>query len=386
MRVARALSLLLFVGGALTAPGCAAPEGDGAASTAAVSAFTVSHGDRFVVSATPERIVLSKEVDGVKFPFDEDSLLGKALLIHPVDRRAETGVYARALSVDSDGGRLVVTSEPLTLSEMQDVTEDDIVRIYVDASRIDGTGLRPQVAGNIGALGFNGLNFSAFEGLSAPSFLGAGITVSHELTKVSVSPKVLVDWTHDNGLELGMRADFAWHSKLKIGGQAGGEIFHSGTVNTPPLVVTIPIGPVPVPVTLSGAAFVACSAVLAGPISVEVDVDVDASMGGSFYVHPSTDTAPTDWVHQGSWQPEVTGNASIMPIFDGQLGGTISCAIPRIDLKALVAGVAGPYLAVTPSVSVSDNSDFNIAIAAGVQGKLLGKAAAVEVTLLTWRP
>jgi len=385
MRVARAVSLLLFVGGALAA-GCAAPEGDGAASTASVSAFTVTHGDRFVVSATPERIVLSKEVDGVTFPFDETSLLGKALLIHPVDRRAETGVYARALSVDSDGDHLVVTSEPLTLAEMETITEDDIVRIYVDASRLNGSELRPQVAGNFGAIGFNGLNFSAFEGLSRPAFLGAGITLSHELTKVSLVPDVLVDWTHENGLELGLRADFAWHSKLTVGGQVGGEFYHSMTVSAPPLVVTIPIGPVPVPVTLSAAAFVACASVLTGPISAEIAVDVDASIGGSFYVHPTTDTAPTDWVHEGSWQPEVNGNASITPTFKGQLDGTISCAIPRIDLKALVAGVAGPYIAVTPSVTIADPPDFNIAIAAGVQGKLLGRAAAAEVTLLTWRP
>ena len=385
MRFARMVSLLLFVGGALVA-GCAAPEGDGATSTASVSAFTISHGDRFVVSATPERIVLSKEVDGVTFPFDDTSLLGKALLIHPVDRRAEDGVYARALSVESDGDHLVVTSEPLTLTEMETITEDDIVRIYVDASRLNGSELRPQVAGNFGALGYNGLNFSAFEGLSAPSFLGAGITLSHELGNVSVSPTVLVDWSHDNGLELGMRADFAWHSKLKIGGQIGGEFYHSTTLSTPSLVVTIPIGPVPVPVTLSASAFVACGSVLTGPVAIEVAIDVDATMGGSFYVHPTTDTAPTDWFHEGIWKPEVTGTGGITPTIEGQLNGSISCAIPRIDLKALVAGVAGPYLAITPSVTIADNPDFNVAIAAGVQGKLLGKASAAEITLLTWRP
>jgi hypothetical protein len=384
MAVARTLSLLWFAAGALAA-GCAAPEGDGA-QTSAVSAFTVSHGDRFIVSATPERIVLSKEVDGVPFPFDEASLLGKALLIHPVDRRAATGVYARALSVESEGNRLVVTSEPLTLAEMESIAEDDIVRIYVDASRLDGSGLRPQVAGNFGALGFNGLNFSAFEGLSAPSFLGAGITLSHEVQKVSVSPDVLIDWSHENGLELGMRSTFAWHSKLTVGGQVGGEFYHSTTISTPSVVVTVPIGPVPVPITLSASAFVACAAVLSGPISVEVAIDADANVGGSFYVHPTSDTAPTDWVHQGTWTPEATGTASVTPTFEGKLDGTISCAIPRIDLKALVAGVAGPYLAITPSIAISDNSSFSIAIAAGVQGKLLGEAAAAEVTLLSWTP
>lgn len=386
MAFARTAPLLLLIGAALAAPGCAAPDGDGAVATASQSAFTVSHGDRFVVSATPERIVLAKQVDGIPFPFDETALLGKALLIHPVDRRAANGVYARALDVASEGDHLVVTSEPLTLNEMESITEGDIVRIYVDASRLNGTGLRPQVAGSFGAVGFNGLSFSAFEGLSAPSFLGAGITLSHEIEKVSVSPDVLVDWSHEKGLELGMRSSFTWQSKLVVGGQVGGEFYHSTTISTPSVVVTVPIGPVPVPITLSASAFVACAAVLSGPISVEVAIAADANVGGSFYVRPTTNTAPADWVRQGSWAPEATGSASVTPTFTDKLDGTISCAIPRIDLKALVAGVAGPYLAITPSITISDDSSFSVAVAAGVQGKLLGKAAATEVTLLTWTP
>jgi hypothetical protein len=77
------------------------------------SAFTVANGARFVVSATEDRIVLARHVVGVAFPFDEASLLGKAILIHPVEHRAEAGVYARALAVESKGDRLIVTSEPL---------------------------------------------------------------------------------------------------------------------------------------------------------------------------------------------------------------------------------------------------------------------------------
>ncbi len=380
------VSSLLLIGAAALAGGCGGgPEGDVAAS-GSESAFTVAHGDRFVVSATPERIVLSKEAGGVTFPFDETSLLGKALLIHPVDRRAATGVYARALSVTTEGDRLVVTSEPLTLAEMETITEDEIVRIYVDASRLDASGLKPQVTGNFGAIGYDGLNFSAFEGLSRPTLLSPGITLAHELKNVSLVPNVLVGWTHESGLELGMRAAFAWQSKLTIGGQVGGEFYHSMTVSAPPLVVTIPIGPVPVPVTLSAAAFVSCAAVLAGPVNVELTIDIDANVGGSFYVHPTTDTAPTDWVHEGSWKPEATGSASITPSVASKLDGSISCAIPRVDLKALVAGTAGPYFAITPVATIADVPDFSVTLSAGVQGKLLGHGAAAEITLLTWRP
>lgn len=386
MAPGRKTSLLLFAAGALIA-GCAAPQGDDGAATASVSAFTVSHGDRFVVSATPERIVLAKEVDGVAFPFDEASLLGKALLIHPVDRRAATGVYARALSVASEGDRLVVTSEPLTLAEMEDITEDDIVRIYVDASRLNAGDLHPQTSGSVGPVGFNGLDFTAFAGLSRPSLLAPGITLHHELETASLSPDVLVGWTHENGLELGMRAALAWKSKLTIGGRAGGEFFHSMTVNSPSLVATIPIGPVPVPVVLSASAFVSCSALSSGPLALELAIDVDANVGGSFYVHPTTDTSPADWVHEGSWAPEASGSASITPSLESTFGATISCAIPRIELKALVAGTAGPFFAITPLISMSSPSpDFSVTLSAGVQGKLLGHAGGAEVTLLTWKP
>ena len=125
MHLRRSALWLCALAAGLVSGACAAPEGDGAATTTE-SAFTVSNGDRFVVSATPERIVLSKSVGGVAFPFDESSLLGKAILIHPVDRRAAGGVYARALSIEVQDDRFVVTSTPLSLAEMEKITEDEI--------------------------------------------------------------------------------------------------------------------------------------------------------------------------------------------------------------------------------------------------------------------
>ncbi len=394
MLLGRLAPLLLFVGlfvGALT--GCSVPAGDGAA-TASVSAFTVDHGDRFVVSATPERIVVSKEVDGVRFPFDEGSLLGKAILIHPVARRAATGVYARALDVATVGDQLVVTSEPLTLTEMENIAEDDIVRIYVDATWKDlasdlssARNVSPRTSGSLGPVGFNGLDFSGFLGLSRPALLAPGITLSHELKNVSFAPEVLVDWTRENGLELGMRAALTWQSKLTIGGRVGGEFYHSMTLDSPPLVVAVPIGAVPVPVTLSASAFVSCSAVSTGPVAVELTIDVDASAGGSFYVHPTASSLPTSWVHEGRWKPAASGTASITPGIESAAGPTISCAVPRIELKALVAGAAGPFFAITPVISMSGPSpDFSVTLSAGLQGKVLGYSGGAEVTLLTWKP
>jgi hypothetical protein len=74
-----------------------------------------------------------KHADGAAFPFDKASLAGRALLIHPIARDAATGVYARALSITDEGDHLVVEREPLTFQEMEAITEDQIVRIFIDA-------------------------------------------------------------------------------------------------------------------------------------------------------------------------------------------------------------------------------------------------------------
>ena len=82
--------------------------------TSTTSAFTVHNGDRFVVSARPERIVLKKSVDGVEFPFDEASLQGKAILIHAIKSKADEGVYARVVAVGTEKGNYVVGAKPLS--------------------------------------------------------------------------------------------------------------------------------------------------------------------------------------------------------------------------------------------------------------------------------
>ena len=79
----------------------------------------------------------------------------------------------------------------------------------------------------------------------------------------------------------------------------------------------------------------------------------------------------------------------ISPTFDGsvEFGGGVSCAFPRIELHADVAGVAGPYVALTPlGVVDKDGAHFEGHVAAGLAAGALGLSAGVEVNLYTWTP
>jgi hypothetical protein len=256
------------------------------------SAFTVKNGDKFVVSASPTEVVLKKRADGVTFPFDEKSLQGKAILIHPVSVRAETGVYARVRSVVSSDDRYVITSEPLSLSEMEEITEDEIVRIYVaskDGRLTPAAGsfnLRPLGGAGTGEAPppMEGLGQHLFAGLERPEKLGPGVTFSNKIERASFDPDVLVDYTKETGLELGMRASLDWRSKVRLGGRVGGEFFRSASIKTPAYIVLVPIGPAVVPVSLTAEAYITCSANVTGPAAVDLDIDISAKLGGSMRV------------------------------------------------------------------------------------------------------
>jgi hypothetical protein len=198
---------------------------------------------------------------------------------------------------------------------------------------------------------------------------------------------VLLDWTEDKGLELGARADLHWESKLSIGGRVGGEFFRSATIESPPYIMTVPIGAVPVPVTLTASAMITCVALTSGPSAVAVTIAADAKVGGSFYVKSSLTTSPDSWVTPGTWTPEMSGSASVTPDLEDAPGITIQCALPRIEFKALVAGVAGVFLAATPLVTVAGPSPgIEGILTGGVRGKLFTREVGTEVRLLTWKP
>jgi hypothetical protein len=375
---------------AVAATGCSAPVDDNAQSSGA-SAFTVASGDRFVVSATSDKIVLKKSVDGAVFPFDDASLLGKAILIHPVAKRAADGVYARALDVHDEGDRWVIDAAPLTLEEMESATEDEIVRIYLDPHRNTTTGgaqlapasLHPT---SLDGFAFNGFDVSSGYSFQTPTFVRAGVSFSHKVEAFSLDPQAVVTWSRAEGLELGFKGAFEWKSSLTLAGTVSGEIFRSKTITSPKMIVFVPIGFVPVPIALEASGFMTCSATLKGPLEVTLKLAASANVAGSIKVKPSGSDR-TEWIKQGRWAPELGGSASATPTAQGLLAGSIGCSVPRIELHAYVAGVAGPYLALSPNFSVDDaGGHFEGRIAAGVGASMLGIGTGVEVNLYTWKP
>jgi len=386
------LSLALFAGSA----GCAAEtELD---ESAAAAAFTVENGDRFVISASPERIVLAKKVGDVAFPFNERSLRGKAILIHPVARKADEGVYARVLDVTTGSNRYVVDARPLTLEEMTSITEDEIVRIYIDRKSgskktAPGAVLSPSTIRPLGAgTSFNALSFSGFDlssgvKFNTPSFIRPGITFEHTIEDVQLTPDALVDWSWEGGLELGFQADFAWKSKVEIGGRLSGEFFRSQTLEGPPVHGFVPIGPVPVPVSLQGKAYIACSAAAEGPANVTVDIEANAHLGASLRVAPERGVAPTEWVHEGRWPASASGSFSATPGIESTFSASVSCLVPRFEVHATVAGIAGPYVATAPKITTDEEGTrVEMPIIAGVGAGMLGLNTGVEVELYKWKP
>jgi hypothetical protein len=398
LRSGRLVGLLAVLAAGLS-PGCAAHHEGDSVDTGA-EAFTVEGGDKFVVSASPEEVVLLKKVGSARFPFDEAGLRGKALVVHPVAKRAETGVVARALSLEDDGDRWIVKTKPLTLGEMAALHEEEIVRVFVDRRKVRSPrgAVRPlSVAdwltpGRIEPQALSGFAFDGFDvdsglELGKAVHVQTGVAFSHKITKSRFAPEALVEWSDEDGLELGFRADLEWESKLTLGGKATGELFRSRTIETPPVYVPVPIGVVPVPVVLKATATVTCNASVSGPLEVEIDLGASAKLGGSLRIKPSTSLSPSDWVSEGRWKAEADGSVSVALGAEPKLGAAVGCSLPRIELKATVGGVAGPYLAVTPAVSLgSDGAEFEGRVAGGVGAGMFGFGKGVEMNLYTWKP
>ncbi len=391
-------ALVTVIVAALAPVGCSDAPGTEGTETSA-DAFTVESGDRFVVSATPEKVVVLKRAGSAKFPFEGDGLKDKVLVVHPVAKKADTGVVARAVAVEDAGDRWVVETKPLTLDEIAAVGEDEIVRVFVAARKLKGAtqvGTRSAsdllVPGRVQPAGLSGFVFDGFDIASAlqlkkGTHVRAGVTFSHKIEKCRFSPEGLVDYSRDEGLELGFRGSLEWQSKLTVGGSVSGELFRSETASTPPVYLTVPVGFIPVPVVLNGEATIVCNATVAGPIEVEVGLSATAKLGGSVKINPSTSTSPSDWVSQGRWAPEADGSVDVSLGAAPKLDATVACSLPRIDLKATVAGVAGPYFALIPTMKVgADGATFEGKVNAGVGAGMFGLGTGVEVNLYTWTP
>ncbi len=381
------LSLALL----LTAAACSEDVDDGhASSQASTQAFTVEGGDKFVVSAASDHVVLEKRVGEIAFPFSKEKLLGKAILIHPVGGRAEDGVYSRATSIDESSTQLDIKATPLTLAEMASISEDDIVRIFIpkSAASVEPQALhvltstaQPTGVTTSRAAGIDGLDLNGFLGITAQK-VGIGVTVKHQIDKAELKPEVLYGYTAERGLELGARASFSWQSHLTISGTINQEFFHSAALETPPVRVAVWIGWVPVPLTIKASAYVSCLAGLAGPADVTMTIKADANVGGSLRVDPNAE----DVVQSGAFEPtaSMTGGVTFDDV-KPKLNGSIACSVPRVDIKALVAGLAGPVVSIVPNVTLDDTGPgFELALYAGFA--TAANTLPTSVKLVSYKP
>src|SRR5262245_17472142 len=121
----RVLGAAAIVLAMATMAGCsgAAESAQGGQAGGSADAVTVEDGDKFVARVEGTTVVLHKHVGDAEFPFAREAINGKAILIHPVEGKVEAGLYARVLSVREEGDTFVLETQPLTISEMESVTE-----------------------------------------------------------------------------------------------------------------------------------------------------------------------------------------------------------------------------------------------------------------------
>lgn len=389
---------------ALTA--CGPAESAPAAATAS-DALTLANGDRYVISADPDegKVVLRTAVDGVPLPYDAARMVGKAVLIHPLARRAERGLYARVTAAHANGEELELTTEPLTLEEMGALREDDIIRIYLARSLTE-------LDGNIATLGLHVLDAADAvppSRVSAGDWTGAlagkfpsvwvvsptpgaiqwlGTTRLRSPPAFDFQPQGKFAYRRESGLELGMRGSLSLKVALEAKGVAGGRvtIFATPEVRLPALTLIVPIGPVPVPVQLTLGGSMRCDMVAGGKVDALVNVSGDLHFGASARFHPESGVSPSRWVTSGDWPYEL--EAKLDAHVEGTLapGVGFSCIMPRINLDMAIAGITGPYIAVVPQITVlKESTQLEPSLRAGwASGTLLfGSPARAELELVS---
>ncbi len=404
-----ALALIFFgsFGFVALGAGCSARFDEGRVAASA-SEFTVSNGHRFVVSARPDQIVLRKDVDGVAFPFDTTSLQDKAILIHPIAGKSADGVYSRVRRVTDAGENYVVDATPLTFDEMEAISEDQIVRIYLDPMHSSlarearlalssggqaasappdfdlqrATNVRPQAV-------FDGLPFGVFgsdEALNQYEALRPNVLFRQSVERASFKPEVLAGWSRETGLELGVRVEMDWKSTATISGALIGEFYRSKPYEAFGAWIFVQVGVVPIPIKAGIRLRVQCEAMLVGPVDMQLDVETHARLGGSFRVRPSQHTAPAEWLTEGSWPGEVTGTGTVNPTFRGNLDASLWCSLPRIELHTEMFGVVGPVVIVSPSAVIGSEGFYpELRLLAGITGGLFGVGATTGFELPVYR-
>lgn len=397
---------------ALALVACGPAESAPDTTTSSSEALTLVNGDRYVISADPDggNVVLRTSVDGVRFPYDAASMVGKAILIHPLAGRAERGLYARvtAANANAEGDRLEVATEPLTLAEMGALREDEILRIYLARSltELDGNispqGLSPEglhlldtgegvQPSRVSAGDWTGVLSGKFPSVwvvtpTPGAVQWVGTTELRTPPTFDFQPQGKFAYSRATGLELGMRGSLAVKVALEAKGVAGGRVtvFATPEVRLPALTVIVPIGPVPVPVQLTLGGSMRCDMIAGGRVDATVNVTGDLRFGASARFNPESGASPSSWMTAGEWPAEL--EAKLDARVEGTLGPGVgfSCIMPRVNLDMAIAGITGPYIAMVPTITaLKDRTQIQPSLRAGwaAETLLFGSPARAEFEL-----
>ncbi len=406
----------LFCAGSAT--GCASElkEEEGATS-AGEAALTVENGDKYIVAVGPDTVTLLKSVDGVALRFAAKDFANKSVLIHPIEKKTETGVYAHVDSVEDHAGRLVLHTRPMQLDEMENTRGDEVIRLYRNdrlpvapstpqpsfedlGATLAPAGWAPQpTATGLGPLTLSGplatgdLDPDIWVGTSKV-YAGGQISARVESAKLSFRPSAVLDYTRGKGLTVGIRGDFSADLAVKATGYAEGHVvfFESPTLKSPRATFVVPIGippfVVPVPVVVGVDTYVECSTLGATEFDGVFKAHFGATASASAVIHPGFSRPVKDWVGAGPWPNTVKAEMSFSKTTGSHVTGHlgVACAAPRIEFPVTIAGLIGPFLAIHPEfAATTDGFHTSVDLYAGAASEL-GNERFFETLLLRWEP
>jgi hypothetical protein len=389
---------LLLLGSLL---GC---DGTSATDDASDSDIVVSNGEKFISEVQSDgTVVLFKSVAGSSLSYTPAGMRNKTLLIHPLKGVTDTGVLGHIVDVQDGGDTWLVKTEALALDEVMalDVDRPNVIALHVDRSLLlSPSSAPPSLAGldfglkplTIPPSLVNGdLPVQGFIPFSDTTGAVGAITIHQDSGALSVTPQGKLQWQKGRGLEVGFKLDFDLESQTSFSGVVLGipASLSSPEISTPPVLVAVPIGGVPVPVMVSLVATLSCSVSAGVKFQGAVNLSAHASLGGSRFIHPSRNTPVEQWVTQGEWPDVATGTASLTKTGDLTFAPTaaITCIVPRIGLETKIVDVAGPYVAVKNMVSLSDSGlTFTAKLVAGARIGIGSRSIATEVTVAAFSP
>lgn len=432
---ARRLALLASLAGATWsafATGCATPDEDADQST---DRFTLANGSQFIVSVTTDNrdekakasttvvletstgdcsacdLLTSLQQDSNNKVKSLEDLKGKAILIHPVEGKAEEGAFMTVDQLQRSGTRLTLTGPPIGIDQIATLAEDDIVRVFMDRNmpRGDGSakrgrtqtstqnfGLLPQefgAANSVRPAGFGGVlagdapTFIVWNGV-APSVDFIGV-LKPTVTDMSFRPEVLLDWQKGRGLEVGLQMDMDLTAGLEINGILGAKqrIFKM-SVESPNVFLLAP-GGLALPFNLTFSASFGCDAVGGGKINFKYSNPLNVHVGGSANIRPDWTEPASEWVSTGRWPFEVTGDSkSNVEKLELEPSVGLLCTV-RVgaNFSPKWFPVGGLYIKVEPSMFMGvgmTRPSYSVGLLAGAW--TAKPSASAEVFLLRWTP